>query len=86
MKQYRAWYSGDNPLLLFEMVYVPDDELVRLGLITFEERRATNIDFDLLMDVRKYGWKGVFKMNKEEREEHTWFGLYLWEGRKAKRK
>lgn len=27
MKQYRAWYSGDNPLLLFEMVYVPNDEL-----------------------------------------------------------
>lgn len=27
MKQYRAWYSGDNPPLLFEMVYIPDDEL-----------------------------------------------------------
>ena len=27
MKQYRAWYSGDDPPLLFEMVYIPDDEL-----------------------------------------------------------
>ncbi len=27
MKQYRAWYIGDNPPLLFEMVYIPDDEL-----------------------------------------------------------
>jgi len=24
------------------------------------------------------------RMSKEEREEHTWFGLYLWETRKAK--
>jgi hypothetical protein len=23
------------------------------------------------------------KMTKEEREEHIWFGLYLWEARKA---
>lgn len=27
MKQYRAWYTGDNPPLLFEMVYIPNDEL-----------------------------------------------------------
>lgn len=27
MKQYRAWYSGDDPPLLFKMVYIPDDEL-----------------------------------------------------------
>jgi len=27
MKQYRAWYTEDDPLLLFEMVYIPDDEL-----------------------------------------------------------
>ena len=24
------------------------------------------------------------KMSKVELEEHTWFGLYLWEARKAK--
>jgi len=24
------------------------------------------------------------KMNKEEREEHTWFGLYLWEKNNSK--
>jgi len=24
------------------------------------------------------------KMSKEEREEHVWFGLYLWETGKAK--
>jgi hypothetical protein len=24
------------------------------------------------------------KMNREERGEHTWFGLYLWESKKAK--
>jgi hypothetical protein len=26
------------------------------------------------------------KMSKEEREEHTWFGLYLWETRREKRR
>ena len=25
------------------------------------------------------------RMSKAEREEHTWFGLYLWEARKARR-
>jgi hypothetical protein len=24
------------------------------------------------------------RMSKAEREEHTWFGLYLWENRKGK--
>ena len=43
-------------------IYVPDDELVRLSLITFEERRETNCWFDIFVDVRKYGWEGVFKM------------------------
>ena len=47
-------------------IYVPDDELVRLALITFEERRGTNFHFDLFMDVRKYGWEGVFRMNDEK--------------------
>jgi hypothetical protein len=51
-----------------EGIYVPDNELVRLALITFEERRATNLDFDLFMDVRKYGWQGVFRMNNEKCE------------------
>jgi len=27
MKQYRAWYTGDDPLKLFEMVYIANDEL-----------------------------------------------------------
>lgn len=47
-------------------IYVPDNELVRLALITFEERRATNIDVDLFIDVRKYGWEEVLKMNNEK--------------------
>lgn len=47
-------------------IYVPDDELVRLLLITFEERRASNVHFDLSMDVRKYGWEGVFRMQNEK--------------------
>ena len=47
-------------------IYVPDDELVKLALITFEERRATNFHFDLFMDVRKYGWEGVFRMQNEK--------------------
>ena len=38
------------------------NELVRLSLITFKERRETNVWFDIFMDVRKYGWEGVFKM------------------------
>jgi len=49
-----------------EGVYVPDNELIRLALITFEERRATNFDFDLFMDVRKYGWQGMFRINNEK--------------------
>ena len=47
-------------------IYVPDNELARLALITFEERRGTNIDFDLFMDVRKYGWEGVYKIQNEK--------------------
>lgn len=27
MKQYRAWYTEDDPLKLFEMVYIPNDKL-----------------------------------------------------------
>lgn len=49
-------------------IYVPNDELVRLSLVPFEERRETNYWFDVYMDVRKYGWKGVFKMNNEKWE------------------
>jgi hypothetical protein len=50
-------------------VHVPDNELVRLALITFEECRPTNIHFDLFMAIRKYGWEGVFRMqNKEWRD------------------
>jgi len=37
-----------------------------LGLITFEERRATNLHFDLFVDVRKYGWGEVLKMHNEK--------------------
>ena len=47
-------------------IYVPDDELVGLSLITFEERRETNCWFDIFVDVRKYGWEGVFKMQNEK--------------------
>jgi hypothetical protein len=47
-------------------IYVPDNELVRLSLITFEERRETNCWFDIFVDVRKYGWEGVFKMQNEK--------------------
>ena len=47
--EFGRFYKKENG------IYVPDNELVRLALITFEERRATNLDFDLFMDVRKYG-------------------------------
>ena len=47
-------------------IYVPDDELVRLSLITFEERRETNCWFDIFVDVRKYGWVGLFKKQAEK--------------------
>ena len=50
-------------------IYVPDDELVRLSLITFDERRETNFWFDIFVDVRKYGWEGVFKMQNEKWKE-----------------
>lgn len=46
-------------------IYVPDDELVRLSLITFEERRETNVWFDIFVDVRKYGWDGMYKAQNE---------------------
>jgi len=42
---------------------------VRLSLITFEERRETNCWFDIFVDVRKYGWEGVFKMQNEKWRE-----------------
>ena len=41
---------------------------MRLSLIPFEERRETNFWFDIFVDVRKYGWDGVFKMNNEKWE------------------
>lgn len=47
-------------------IYVPDEELVRLSLITFEERRETNLWFDIYVDVRRYGWEGVFKVQNEK--------------------
>lgn len=47
-------------------IYVPDNELVRLALIRFEERRATSIHFDLFEDVRKYGWEGAFGIQDEK--------------------
>lgn len=47
-------------------IYVPDDELVRLSLITFEERRETNVWFDIFVDVRKYGWDGMYKAQNEK--------------------
>ncbi len=39
---------------------------MRLSLITFEERRETNGWFDIFIDVRKYGWEGVFRMQNEK--------------------
>jgi len=47
-------------------LYVLDNELVRLALIGFDERKATNVHFDLFLDVRKYGWEGVFRMQNEK--------------------
>jgi len=60
--EFGRFYKKENG------IYVPDNELVRLALITFEERRATNFDFDLFVDVRKYGWKTLFKINNEKRK------------------
>lgn len=39
---------------------------MRLSLITFEKRRETNVWFDIFVDVRKYGWEGVFRMQNEK--------------------
>lgn len=39
---------------------------MRLSLVPFEERRETNLWFDIFIDVRKYGWEGVYKMQKEK--------------------
>lgn len=39
---------------------------MRLSLITFEERREANFWFDIYVDVRKYGWTGIFKMQNEK--------------------
>jgi len=36
-----------------------------MSLIDFEERKATNVHFDLFLDVRKYGWDGVIKRQNE---------------------
>lgn len=58
--EFGRFYKKENG------IYVPDDELVRLALIKFEERRTTNPYFDLFVDVRKYGWEGVFRISSEK--------------------
>ena len=57
--EFGRFYKKENGL------YVPDEELVRLALVPFEKRKATDTQFDLFLDVRKYGWEGVFKMQNE---------------------
>ena len=52
-------------------IYVPDDKLVHLALMSFEERRANNTWFDIFVDVRKYGWVGLFKKQADK-----WKGVY----------
>lgn len=47
-------------------LYVPDNELVRLALIPLEERRATNVWFDIFLDVRKIGWSGLIREVNEK--------------------
>jgi hypothetical protein len=36
------------------------------ALTTFEERRESNVHFDLFMDVRKYDCEGVSRMQNEK--------------------
>ena len=43
--------------------------MVRLSLITFEERRETNLWVDIFVDLRKYGWDGVYKEQNEKWED-----------------
>jgi hypothetical protein len=62
------WWEFDRFYKKENGVYVPDNELVRLSLLAFGERRQTNCWFDLFIDVRRYGWKGVFKMQNEKWE------------------
>lgn len=47
-------------------IYVPDDQLVQMSLMTFEERRKASFWFDVFMDVKKYGWEELFKRNNEK--------------------
>jgi hypothetical protein len=58
--EFGRFYKKENG------IYVPDDELVRLSLITFEERKQTNCWFDIFVGIRKYGWETVFKMHNEK--------------------
>jgi len=51
-------------------IYVPDNELVRMSLISFEQRRKTNLWFNIFVDVRKYGWKELFRKQNEK-----WAGI-----------
>ena len=37
-----------------------------MSLISFEQRRKTNLWFNIFVDVREYGWAGVFKMQNEK--------------------
>jgi len=61
--EFGRFYKKENGL------YVPDEELVRLSLIPFEDRRARNVWFDIFLDVRKYGWEGLFKAQNEKWKE-----------------
>ena len=49
-------------------LYVPDNELVRLSLIPFKERKATNVWFDIFLDVRRIGWSGLIREVNEKWE------------------
>ena len=48
-------------------IYVPDSELARLALFTFEEPKASNVDFDAFVDVRRLGREGVFELQNQKR-------------------
>ena len=58
--EFGRFYKKENG------IYIPEDELVRLALIPTEQRRIASSEFDLFMDVRKYGWDGVFKKQNEK--------------------
>jgi hypothetical protein len=66
--EFGGFYKKENG------IYVPEDELVRLSLITYEERRKANSWFDIFVDVRKYGWEGVLKMQNEKWNDITGSG------------